>query len=153
MLPTNNLAQSLAPMDPDESASAQTNATYPTAMNCTVPIASFSGYAVSSNVPLTQRLYYVPVSQFQAEKPPLPSYRDIREELGNKLDHLSRKQKRKMIKNKRNKMRRSMAGSQTEEKDESASDELTDEEHKRHARLWEERNQMMEVNRADSPDS
>ena len=54
-------------------------------MNCILPYASVTGYAVSSTVPLTQQLYYVPVSQLQPEKPPLPSYQEVREELGEKL--------------------------------------------------------------------
>ena len=132
-------------MDPSSAQSPGGGSIYPSSIDCTLPYASVSGYAVSSTVPLTQQLYYVPVSQLQPEKPPLPSYHEVREELGEKLRNLNRKQKRKMIKNKRNKQRKTMAGIKEEEQERDETEEVESEEHKRQARLWEERNRMMDV--------
>lgn len=81
----------------------------------------------------------------QPEKPPLPSYQEVREELGEKLHNLNRKQKRKMIKNKRNKLRKSMVGVKEEGEEPEDTEEVESEEHKKQARLWEERNRMMDV--------
>ena len=132
-------------MDPSSAQNPSGGGIYPSSMNCTLPYASVSGYAVSSTVPLTQQLYYVPISQLQPEKPPLPSYHEVREELGEKLHNLNRKQKRKMIKNKRNKLRKSMTGIKEEQEEQEDMQEVESEEHKKQARLWEERNRMMDV--------
>ena len=67
------------------------------------------------------------------------------EELGEKLHNLNRKQKRKMIKNKRNKLRKSMVGVKEEGEEPEDTEEVESEEHKKQARLWEERNRMMDV--------
>lgn len=132
-------------MDASSAQSPSGSSTYPSSTNCILPYASVTGYAVSSTVPLTQQLYYVPVSQLQPDKPPLPSYQEVREELGEKLRNLNRKQKRKMIKNKRNKLRKSMAGVKEEGEEPEDTEEVESEEHKKQARLWEERNRMMDV--------
>lgn len=86
----------------------QLDGTYPLPPSCNqqyVPIGTLSGYAVNSSMPLTTELCYL---QRKIEAPS-PSYREVREQLSGKLDQLSRKEKRKLIKNKRNRIRRIIA--------------------------------------------
>ena len=69
------------------------------------PQSVFAGLAFPGIVPLTY--------QANAARPcdsavPVPSFKEVKEELGSTLDHLGRKEKRKLIKNKRNRKKRQL---------------------------------------------
>ena len=59
--------------------------------------------------PLTDQNSFMSDPQSKDEKPAMPSYKEVKEELSGKLENKSRKEKRKLIKNKRNRMKRQMA--------------------------------------------
>ncbi|CBK25172.2 uncharacterized protein [Blastocystis hominis] len=106
------------------------------------PQSVFAGLAFPGIVPLTY--------QSNAAHPcnsavPVPSFKEVKEELGSTLDHLGRKEKRKLIKNKRNRKKRQLL---TKLEPVAKEQENPPEEdpvlHAKQQRLWEERNNMMD---------
>lgn len=69
------------------------------------PQSVFAGLAFPGIVPLT---YQASATHSYNSAIPVPSFKEVKEELGSKLDHLGRKEKRKLIKNKRNRKKRQL---------------------------------------------
>ena len=81
---------------------------YPPYMSYFQPFAPQSviaGLAFPGFVPLT---YQPSAAQPSSPALPVPSFKEVKEELGSTLDHLGRKEKRKLIKNKRNRKKRQL---------------------------------------------
>ena len=69
------------------------------------PQSVFAGLAFPGIVPLT---YQANAAHPCNSAVPVPSFKEVKEELGSTLDHLGRKEKRKLIKNKRNRKKRQL---------------------------------------------
>ena len=69
------------------------------------PQSVFAGLAFPGIVPLT---YQANTTCPCDSAVPVPSFKEVKEELGSTLDHLGRKEKRKLIKNKRNRKKRQL---------------------------------------------
>lgn len=96
-------------MDTEEPAEPFQNSLYPYFMQYGqgIPLTGVNlDYIPSNMIPLIHQYQMEMAAKKEEEKQPMPSYKEVREELSDKLGNLSRKEKRKLIKNKRNRMKR-----------------------------------------------
>ena len=148
-------------MNPSETANYSQPITYPYPIYYSqgFPLQGGNpGYISSAVIPLMSQDENSIVNCNNSSSSVKPTYKDVREELSTKLDNKSRREKRKLIKNKRKRMKRQFAQHQEEneitevyfikqhlKQDNEEEEKQQQEELKKQERLWRERNQMMEV--------
>lgn len=98
-------------MDQNSPSASNQDLIYPYPLCCSQgfpPDGVDHGYVPPNMIPLIEQYRLTTKSEQSVPSQPMPSYKEVKEELSDALCNKSRKEKRKMIKNKRNRMKRQL---------------------------------------------